>query len=193
MKKMIRPLMSSMVILTAAMTLGCATQAAPRREALYPKVLVGLFTIESQPLPGGKDRPMPEVFPTLLANEAAASAERSLVRGHLAAIVEPKLARNPAAGEAVITGTVRLPTSLPPGLHGLRADAQKGVLATATVKLVSAEGKVLQQAEATLSWWDARWLTGPPKSRRVRPVETVLVEAVREVVERAAERLEKDS
>lgn len=193
MKMMPRSLMSSMVILTAAMTFGCATQAAPRREALYPKVLVGPFTIESQPLPGGKDRPMPEVFPTLLANEAAASAERSLVRGHLAAVVERKPARNAAVGEAVITGTVRLPTSLPPGLHGLHADAQKGALATATLKLVSADGKILQQAEATFSWRDARWLTGPPKSRRVRPVETVLVEAVREVVARAAELLETDS
>ena len=146
--------------LVVPLNLGCQA-SAPRGSNPSSKVTVLPFTIESQVLPGAPADPK-ETLRVLLVAEASSSAGESLARSGLDGI----------AGAESITGTVRIPVSLPPDVRGLRAHRQKGHLAAATVRLL-------------------RWLKGPPRFRRNRPPEEVLRDAVGEVVERAVERLGK--
>ncbi|MES1241215.1 MAG: hypothetical protein ABUT39_06305 [Acidobacteriota bacterium] len=108
----------------------------------------------------------------------------------LAESVERVASVEAARGKTVVTGTVRMPVSLPPQVKGLAADSRKGPLASATVRLLDADGNTLREAEAVLTWREARWLEGAPRFRRSRRVEAVLADAVDEVVERAVLRLE---
>lgn len=168
------------ILTTLALPLNLSCGAsAPHRGNLSPssQVTVLPFTIEPQALPGAPADPK-ENLRSLLAGEASASAGEAL-------------RKNPsdAAGVTAVTGTVRIPVSLPPEVWGLRAHRQKGRLAAATVRLLGPDGKTIREAEASLSWGEVRWLTGPPKFRRNRPQEEVLRSAVAEVVERAVERL----
>ena len=68
-----------------------------------------------------------------------------------------------AAGQVLVTGTVTLPTSLPPGLHGMRADSRQGRLGVVILQLIGADGRPLRTAEAEISWRQGRWLTGAPR------------------------------
>ena len=178
----------STIGIALSLACGCASPAA-RVGTPLPGIVIVPFTIEPQPLSAALSSQ--DVFATLLANEAASSAGKALVREGLTATVEMAPSGSAAEGQRVATGTVRVPTSLPPGLKGLRADAQKGTLATAVVRLLDAKGNTIQEAEATLAWREARWLQGAPNFRRNRPVEQVLTEAVGEVVRRAVERLRR--
>lgn len=116
---------------------------------------------------------------TLLAEEAVSSAREALAHKDLTEL----------GIQTSLSGIVLVPVSLPPDVQGLRADQQSGRLAIARVRLVGPNGRTMQEAEASLSWREARWLEGNPKSRRNRPPQEVLREAVHKVVRRAVAKL----
>jgi hypothetical protein len=164
-------------------------RAVPRAGTLLPEVVVFPFTIEPQLLPGA---PADEraAFVQLLALEAASSAGRSLMRERLVVSIAQAPSQAAAAGRFSLTGTVRLPVSLPPGAAGLRADSRGGALAVAIVRLQGPDGRLLAQATAEVTWREADWVTGSRHFKRNRPVDDVLTDAVREATERAVKRLE---
>lgn len=178
----ISPCLARFCVLTALalpLHLGCQA-SAPRGESASPTLAVAPFAVEPQALPGAPDDPG-GVLQVLLAEEASSSAREILAREGLERLT----------GEESITGTVQIPVSLPPDVRGLRARNREGRLATATVRLLGPDGKTVRQAEASLAWWEVRWLEGPARYRRYRSSGEVLRDAVAKVVERAVEQLRK--
>ena len=175
----VKSLMRFALLAALALPVGCAHTAAtaPSRRAFQAEVPVTAFTIVPENLPGTSNDNRGEGLRSLLAQEAAASAQEALHRAGLTQTA------------ATVSGTVRMPVSLPPDVVGLRADRLKGPLAVATVRLLGPDGRTIREAEATLTWRQARWLEGAPRFRRNRPPERVLREAAHEVVARAMERL----
>lgn len=172
--------------LTLPFALACATQA--RGGAMYPKVVVVPFTVEPQPVAGEPVQPG-DVRVQLLAAEASSTAAEALL-GHVAETVERAASPGAAKGQVLVTGVVRIPVSMPLGVRGLAADSRRGSLAVATVRLQGADGSTIREAEAQLTWREARWLEGAPQFKRNRRIEAVLADAVQEVVERAVSKLE---
>lgn len=168
--------------------LACATQGAARGGAMYPKVVLVPFTVEPQPVAGEPVQPG-DVRVQLLAAEASSTAAEALL-GQVAKTVERAASPGAAQGQVLVTGIVRIPVSMPPGVRGLAADSRRGSLAVATVRLQGADGNTIREAEAHLTWREARWLEGSPRFKRNRRVEAVLADAVQEVVERAVSKLE---
>lgn len=166
----------------AAASLSCS--AARLREpgtassAPIPQVSVGHFVIEPHSLDRASANRNHGVSVDLLLNTAVIEARKSLGRHRI-----------PGSPGMSVTGVVHAPLALPAGVHGLRAASRKGTLTTAEVRLLDASGKVLRQEEETIHWNDVRWLKGGPKSRRSRPPEEVVADAVRKAVARAIERL----
>lgn len=181
-------LILSLAALLLPLALSCATRSPAKRGAVYPKVVLVPFTVEPQPVNGESDQNNAGRV-HLLAEEASASATRALL-GHLAETVERTASPDSAQGQVLVTGTVRLPVSLPPRVRGLAADSRNGTLAVATVRLQGADGTMIRETEARLTWREARWLEGAPRFKRNRRVDAVLADAVKEVVERAVSRLE---
>lgn len=178
----ISPYLTRFCVLTALvlpLSVGCRA-SAPRGASASPTLRVVPFTVEPQALPGAPADPG-GVLQVLLAEEAASSAREALARGGPGEL----------AGVESIAGTVQMPVSLPPEVRGLDARHREGHLATATVRLLGPDGKTVRQAEASLAWWEVRWLEGPPRYRRYRSSGEVLRDAVGKVVERAVERLRK--
>lgn len=162
-----------------------ANPRAPNPESQFSRVAVAGLTIEPQPV--DLSRPaLSDDFAQILAEGATSQAERSLLRSRIAgSVVREKLR---AQRLPRLVGAVRIPVSLPPDLHGLKAARQKGDLAIATVQLLDVDGRVLATGTAAVEWNDVRWLRGA-KYRRSRPVREVLAAAVRKSVELAIERL----
>lgn len=181
----------SVAALALTTVCGCVTSAAPRSPTPLSKVVVVPFTVEPQSLPGEPHPLSQDAFVSLLALEAASSAGYASVQGRLAAAFEQAPSQSSARGQTVLTGTLRMPTALPPDLYGLRADSQKGPLARVVVRLIDPNGMTLRESEATLTWREARWLEGGPGYRRNRPTELVLIDVVHAVVERAVMQLRR--
>jgi len=163
--------------------LGAAPQAPP-----FAIVAVVPFVVEPLPFPGAPNRPDQDQRVRRLAEEASARAARSLVCQQIAGSVERVPSRDAAAVQVLVAGTVRLPVSLPPDLHGLRAQMRHGPFVSATVVMQRADGTILAREEAPLNWGDIRWAYGA-KFRRFRPLDDILDDFVRKVVDRAIKRL----
>lgn len=180
------------ILILATLTLpsvfACATQSAAKGQAMYPKVFLVPFTFEPQSVAGEPVQPG-DVRVQLLAAKASSTAAEALL-GQVAETVERAASPGAAQGQVLVTGVVRLPVSMPPGVRGLAADSRKGSLAVATVRLQGADGNTIREVEAHLTWREARWLEGAPRFKRNRRVDAVLADAVEEVVERAVSRLE---
>src|SRR5262249_12425825 len=95
---------------------------------------------------------------------------------------------NASSAPVLVAGVVRLPVSLPPYMHGLRAQMRHGCFITATVVLQRADGTILAREETPLNWGDVRWAYGA-KFRELRPLDQILEDFVRKVVDRAIKRL----
>ena len=168
----------------------CTTpRQTPREPAPLPRLVLLPFTIEPQPVEGAPSRSDSKGFAQILATEATSAAEQALIKHHVASSVERAAPGARDAGALQVTGVVRIPVTLPEDLRGLRADKQRGPLVVAVVHLQGSDGKAVQKGEAILTWRDAKWLEGAPRSRRNRPAEAVLREAVREAVEIAVDHL----
>ena len=179
----------SLSLLGLALLTACSAATTRRREATFPRVVVAPFAVVPQSLAGAPAQSAQDVFAQLLAEEATASAQRTVLQEGIGATVERVPSPAEAAGQVLVTGTVTLPTSLPPGLHGLRADSRQGRLAVVTLQLIGTDGRPLRIAEAEISWREGRWLTGSPRFRRSRPTPSVLRDAVRDLVEKGVRRL----
>lgn len=118
-----------------------------------------------------------------LSQEATARAERTLLRQGLASKVERTAAQAPS-GTLILTGTVRLPVSVPAGQRGARAMFRKGPFGTATVSLRRSDGTLVAEGQSKLDWDDVRWLRGV-RVRRVRDFDEVLQDAVRKATDHA--------
>lgn len=173
--------------LLASAGLGATFRAGPA--PALEQVLVVPFVVESQPYPGAAARPDEAEVLRRMGEEATARAERTLLKQRIAA----RVARVPLAGSGVgapvLTGTVRLPVSLPPGQTGGRAMFRKGTFATATVAL-QRDGVVRQQ-EVRLGWRDVRWVSGA-RTRRARKLDDVLADALRKAVDHAVKLLRRE-
>lgn len=180
---------SKSVILTLLVLAGipsCRGEAAPTVAPLH-KVVVLPFSIEPSPVQGSSDPRDGQKLMVLLAEEAASKAAQTMVSEGLAGIVERPPSPEEPEGRLTLRGAVRMPVSLPSDLHELRDDVQRGPLASATVMLLDADGKILREGKADLDWREVRWRKWP--LRRYRPPEEVLMDAVDGVVTRAVRHL----
>ena len=187
----VRPGIVTLVVILVSLWLGSAAMGAHRRTAgpgsRFPALTVEGLTIEPQPVERLPRPALSDDFARILAEDATSQAERSLLNMQLTGSVVRK-AETGAQRLPRLVGAVRIPVSLPPDLHGLKAARQKGDLATATVQLLDAEGRVLATGTAAVEWNDVRWLRGA-KYRRSRPVYEVLAEAARKSVDLAIEQV----
>ena len=186
MKKSGASILLGLSLLGLTLLSACSVAGTPRRQATFPRVAVAPFAVVPQPLAGA---PAQQDLAQLLAEEATASAQRSVLREGIGESVERVPSPAQAAGQVLVTGTVTLPTSLPPGLHGMRADSRQGRLGVVILQLIGADGRPLRTAEAEISWRQGRWLTGAPRFLRSRPAASVLRDAVRDLVEKGVRRL----
>jgi hypothetical protein len=183
----VRPgLITLLAIVIAACLSGTEAGAKPRvLQPLFSTLAVAGLTIEPQTVDRFPKPALNEDSAQILAEGATRQAERSLLRFRIAAsVVREKPGAQPLPR---LAGVVRMPVSLPSGLHGLKAARQKGDLATATVEILDAEGRILATGTAAVAWNDVRWLRGGPRYRRSRPVYEVLAEAARKSVDLAVE------
>lgn len=181
-----------LLILAALVLAGvpsCRGDAASAK-APQPKAVVLPFTIEPLSLQGGPEPSGGQKLMALLAEKAASSAAQTMVSEGLAETVERSASSEAPTGQLTLRGTVRLPVRLPPDLHELRDDVQRGgPLATAAVVLLDADGKVMREAKAELDWREVHWRERSFRLGRDRSAEEVLFDAVEEVVRRAVQHL----
>ena len=159
-------------------------------QAGSPRVEVVPLTVESLPFRDSPERPDRDQVLERLAAEATARAERTLLKQHIAGVVERVASPAVASGALVLTGTVRLPVSVPAGQRGGRALFRRGRFASATVTLRRPDGTVAAQGESHLEWDDVWWLRGA-RVRRARKLDDVLVDTVRKAVDHAVKRLRR--
>ena len=106
-------------------------------------------------------------------------------------VIEHQLAGQLAEGSGVprLTGVVEVPIALPAGVAGSRAAFRPGSLARARFEVTDGGGRTLATATAMVEWDDVRWTRGGPKTRRARPTDAALVDAVDRAIERAVRQL----
>lgn len=130
---------------------------------LFERVALAPFVIEPQPFEGAPRRADETKLLQKLSEAATARAERNLVRRRIAGVVE-RVATGQAPAGVLLSGTIRLPVSLPRKIRGARAEWRKGRFATATIALTDAQGRTLAREEIALDWGDVRWT----RSKRIR-------------------------
>lgn len=166
-----------------------APSSAP---SLLGNVRVAPFEIVPRPLEGATENLNGEALRKHLSEEATQQAIRTLLRHNMAEVRGDASKSGSATGDGLsMTGSVRLPLSLPPGVIGLRASSRKGPFATAVVTLKRSDGSVLASEERTLRWKDVRWTRGG-RVRRNRKVDDVLANSVRKSVDHAVRRLRRN-
>lgn len=185
---------TAVALLLTVLGAGCAgsgqgvTRVGPRaREPRFPAVAVDRFTVVAQPLGRAQLPAAGQDLSWMLAESATAEAEKSLLSRSVAASVQRTVARS-GEKQARLSGEVIMPVSLPPHLKGLSAAGSDGSLATASVRLVDAEGRTLGEGTARVGWDDVRWLRGA-KHKRPRPVNEALSDAARKAVDLAVRQL----
>lgn len=163
------------------------TQTPQAQRARWNKVALAPITIVPRSLEGAPARADQEAVMQRLGLEATERAQRLLLKRGVGATVERVNSPNFTA-PVLVTGTVTLPISLPPGVIGWRALTRKGAFATAQIVLSNRQGQVLAREEVTLDWGDVWWLHGGIRKRNT-PLDEVLVKFVRKSVDRAVEQL----
>lgn len=168
-----------------AFLLGCASAPPGSRRPLDPS-LPTLQVVPPTIEPVALDSADPigrEWFLESLRVQAAAATRRLVIEHQLAG----QLAEG--SGGPRVTGVVEIPIALPAGVAGSRAAFRPGSLARARLEVTDAGGRPLATATAVVEWDDVRWTRGGPKTRRARPTDAALVDAVDHVLERAVRQL----
>ncbi len=160
------------------------TLSAKRPQSLWTQAIVVPILIEAEPIEGATPRADVEAVAKRLSESATGEAGRRLLKERIAVTVETT---PPAA--VVLSGTIRLPLSLPPRVIGLRAHDRQGAFATAHFTLRDAGGKVITEETAMLKWDEVRWLRGGGHYRRNRALDEVLQDTARSATARAVKRL----
>jgi hypothetical protein len=145
------------------------------------------LVVKAVPFRGSPERPDQAQALQSLSKEATTRAERTLLKQHIAQKVE-KTSSPAASAPLVLTGTVRLPVSIPAGERGGRAMFRGGQFATATVTLRRSDGTLVAEGRSSLRWGDVRWLRGV-RIRRSRNLDDVLQDAVRKATDHAVKSL----
>lgn len=127
-----------------------------------------------------------EWFQEILADQATAVVKQISIDEQLARRVEPE---GPQAEALRLSGTLAIPTALPPEYRGSHAAFQRGALAVARMELHDSDGTLLTTVEATVHWKDVRWTRGGHKTRRARRIESSLIDATQLAMKRAVEEL----
>jgi hypothetical protein len=168
-----------------ALLAGCVSAPRGTRHALEPSLPaleVVAPTIEPMTLDGAD--PIGRGWFVEALRVQAVAATRRLV-------IEHQLAGQLAEGSGVprVTGVVEVPVALPAGVAGSRATFRAGALARARLQVTDGGGRTLATATAVVEWDDVRWTRGGPKTRRARPIDAALVDAVDRAIERAVRQL----
>lgn len=168
----------------------CVTSGSARAKDPHGIVTVAVapFTIDPQPFAGAPERADEKEFLKRLSEEATEQAQRSLIERHIADIATRVPSRDAADGRVVVTGTIRMPISLPPRVIGWDASRRRGHFATATVTLLDATGKVLSEQNVAVDWGDVWWFQGG-KSVHNNRLDQVLGDFVRKAADHAVRRL----
>jgi hypothetical protein len=167
---------------------------AARKPPLFEKVVLVPIVVEAVPFEQTPPRPDEAEIVRKLADEATKQAERILARAHVAGEVV-RVASTTATPSApdettasvmpTVSGTLRLPVSLPPKVRGWNASQRKGRFATVSLTITDPRtGVVLAHSEGTCDWKDAFWTRGA-RSRRNAPLDDVLAHFARKTTERA--------
>lgn len=164
--------------------------SAPPQAAVFTKVVVGAVVVEPEPFPKAPSRPDEAEVIRQLTEVATARAERTLVKQHIAETVERSSSRDTSSAPVLLTGTVRLPVSLPNSARGRGALFQHGHFATVDVALQRRDGTMIAKEEVTLGWRDVPWVLGSRISH-ARPLDDVLGEYVRKGVDHAVKGLKR--
>lgn len=167
-----------------------ASSPASMQRPLLGNVAVMSLTVESLPFRDSPERPDRDQVLRRLAEEATARAVRTLMKQHLADPVAQFASPAAASGALVLTGTVRLPVSIPAGQRGGRAMFRGGRFASATVVLRRSDGTLVAEGQSHLNWDDVRWVRGA-RFPRTRTLDDVLVDAVRKATDHAVKRLRR--
>ncbi len=157
--------------------------ASADQKPLYARITVTRLTVEAQPFEGAPNRLDQADLIGKLEEEATKQARRTLTEHGFVETVEPVGKVAEAQSPLVLTGTVRLPVSLPANVYGFDAYERRGQFATATVTVKRRDGTVLATAESRLTWKACWWETG--RNHRNIPVDDVLADFVRKATDRA--------
>lgn len=174
-------------LLLSAVPVAAGAAGPPQQAA--SQVAVAPFTIEPQPQRGVPELPNQGELVRRLSAAATARAERTLLQKRMAGRVVRAGEPEGADARTTLTGTVRLPLSLPPGQGGARAGFRKGTFATAEITL-HVPGAAPEVRRVELKWRDVRWVYGA-RFPRNRPFDNVLTDFVRKAVDEAVNRLGK--
>lgn len=162
---------------------------AEKTRTLFPKVALKPFIIEAQAMEGAPQRSDAIKILADLSREATKQAERALKNKRIAGAVE-NVSTEKKTEEVTLTGSVRLPISLPPHVIGFNAATRGGVFATGKVTLSKPDGAVIAEEEVKLFWRDGWWMNGA-RHRHNAPLNEVLADFVRKAADRALQRFPK--
>lgn len=93
--------------------------------------------------------------------------------------------REAASSNHLVTveAIVSLPISFPQDIYGINASRRDGALAK--INIIFKEGNnILVAVDESIDWNDVRWSSGGHRTRRRRPIEDVLLDAVNKVVKK---------
>src|SRR6266851_2310663 len=123
--------------------------ASPQTPA-FAELAVAPFVVIPEPLQGASTRKGQDDLVQRLAEKATARAIRSLPQPGIAEAVGADSPNDSSTEQLLVTGTVRLPVSLPSDLVGLNAQLRRGRLASANVAIRRADGTTVARAGAML-------------------------------------------
>lgn len=186
------PILTALPIAIAAAFLLTASPSPARtkKPPLFQKVLLVPITVEPLPFEGVPPQRWEGETARKLSDEATKQADRILLRSNLAATVV-RGASAPEAGEGsapipVVSGTLRLPVSLPATVRGWDASRRKGRFASMTIVVTDPRtGRIIASGSGLCEWRDAWWIRTKHHGYHVVPLESVLLDFARKAAERS--------
>lgn len=157
--------------------------ASADQKPLYVRITVIRLMVEAQPFEGVPNRLDQADLIGKLEEEATKQASRTLTEHGFVGTVELVGKVAEAQSPLVLTGTVRLPVSLPVNVYGFDAYERRGQFATSTVIVKRRDGTVLATGESRLTWKACWWETG--RGHHNLPVDDVLADFVRKATDQA--------
>lgn len=175
----------------SALTLACYGPSIASPNDNPPlSVAVAPFVIEPQPFDKTPSRSDQEQFVRHLSDEATKQAEQSLLEHRIVDAAQQVTSKDVAPGLMVVTGTIRLPISLPPRIIGWNASHRHGTFAIATLILLDPVGTIVFRQEVAVRWGDVWWYSGG-KTARNYPQDDVIASLARKAVDHAVRRLDR--
>jgi len=163
---------------------GAGQSQAGNGRAPLPTATVLPFTVSAEPQPGAAPRPDQDGLLRLLGREATLQAGRTLTEHGIAGQVTQAPGPVGRAAPVVVTGSIRLPVSLPPGISAFDADKRRGTFATGTATFTRPDGTVIATETIRLGWGAVSWVYGG-RPKRIAPLEAVLEDFSRKAADRA--------